>query len=61
MAIVVVEFAREEPLTFLPVFAAVVFGLWFLFPRVTSAMRQRFLGTLAKRRRSGSDKETPDD
>ena len=61
VAIVVVEFAREEPLTFVSVFAAVVIGLWFLFPRVTSAMRARYQDTLAKWRGNANDKETPDD
>ena len=61
VAIVVVEFAREEPLTFVGVFAAVVLGLWFLFPRVTSAVRARYRGTLDRLRRTASDKETPDD
>lgn len=61
VAIEVVKFAREEPLTFIPVFAVVIFGLWFLFPRVTSAMRARYQGTLDKWRRSDSGKETSDD
>ena len=61
VAIVVVEFAREEPLTFVSVFAAVVFGLCFLFPRVTAAMRARYQGALAKLRKNANDKETPDD
>ena len=61
VAIVVVAFAREEPLTFIGVFAAVVLGLWLLLPRVTSAMRARYQGALARLRRNAGERETPDD
>ena len=60
VAIAVVEFAREEPLTFVGVFAVVIVGLWFLFPRVTAAVRARYRGALDRLRRDASDKEAPD-
>lgn len=61
VAIVVVEFAREDPLRFVFVFAVVCLGLWFLFPRVTSALRARYQNALAKLRKNGTDMEMADD
>ena len=61
VAIVVVEFAREEPLTFVGVFAVVALGLWLLFPRITSLTRAVYQGTLGKLRRNAGDKEASDD
>lgn len=61
VAIVVVEFAREDSMKFVLVFAAVCLGLWFLFPRVTSALRARYQDALAKLRKDGTDEEMPND
>ena len=61
VAIVVVEFAREDSMKFVLVFAVVCLGLWFLFPRVTSALRARYQNALAKLRKNGTDEEMPHD
>lgn len=63
VAIVVVEFAREDSMRFVLVFAVVCLGLWFLFPVPSChiGVTARYQNALAKLQKNGTHEEVPHD